>query len=222
MRARASPVGARAMGAPTRGAARAPRATLPELDARADARPIRPRHLVANEIIVVDDALTARDCARIVDAIGDDFAASSSRGPRHGEARRRNGRFAETSEAFARRLYERANVAATFGFEIDDAVGLNPNIRVYRYRAREHFGAHVDERVTALGRRSKYTALFYLSEDVEGGSTIFYDEVGEERCRVRPKIGRALYFRHGADMPEHEGEEVREGTKYVLRSDVLF
>ena len=111
MRARASPVGARAMGAPTRGAARAPRATLPELDARADARPIRPRHLVANEIIVVDDALTARDCARIVDAIGDDFAASSSRGPRHGEARRRNGRFAETSEAFARRLDERANVA---------------------------------------------------------------------------------------------------------------
>lgn len=34
----------------------------------------------------------------------------------------------EMSEAFARRLYERANVAATFGFEIDDVVGLNLNI----------------------------------------------------------------------------------------------
>ena len=214
MRARASPRLARA--------SRAPRATLPELDARDDARPLRPRHVVANEIIVVDDALTPRDCARIVDAIGDAFAPATS-GARRGEARRRNGRFAETSEAFARRLFERARVARTFAFEMDDAAGLNPNVRVYRYREGERFGAHVDERVTALGRRSKYTALYYLGgEDLEGGATIFYDEFGDERCRVRPKIGRALYFRHGADMPEHEGEEVRRGTKYVLRSDVLF
>ena len=214
MRARASPRLARA--------SRAPRATLPELDARDDARPLRPRHVVANEIIVVDDALTPRDCARIVDAIGDAFAPATS-GARRGEVRRRNGRFAETSEAFARRLFERARVARTFAFEMDDAAGLNPNVRVYRYREGERFGAHVDERVTALGRRSKYTALYYLGgEDVVGGATIFYDEFGDERCRVRPKIGRALYFRHGADMPEHEGEEVRRGTKYVLRSDVLF
>ena len=102
MRARASPRLARA--------SRAPRATLPELDARDDARPLRPRHVVANEIIVVDDALTPRDCARIVDAIGDAFAPATS-GARRGEARRRNGRFAETSEAFARRLFERARVA---------------------------------------------------------------------------------------------------------------
>jgi alpha-1,3-mannosyltransferase len=80
----------------------------------------------------------------------------------------------------------------------------------------------VDERVFARGYVSGYTALYYLSDACEGGRTIFYDERGDERCSVTPKIGRALYFRHGVDTPEHEGEEVRSGTKYVLRSDVLF
>jgi len=182
------------------------------------------RHLVDNEIIIVDDALSARACAAIVDAVErhDAFTESTSRGPRFGEAWRRNGRFAVEDAGFADALWNASGGRETFAFELADAKGLNPNIRVYRYRSSEHFGPHVDERVFARGYTSGYTALYYLSDACEGGRTIFYDERGRERCSVTPKTGRALYFRHGVDMPEHEGEEVRSGTKYVLRSDVLF
>jgi hypothetical protein len=195
--------------------------TLPRPDATTS-RKIR--HLVENEIIIVDDALSARACAAIVDAVerNDAFTESTSRGPRFGEAWRRNGRFAVEDAAFADALWDASGGRETFAFELADAKGLNPNIRVYRYRSSEHFGPHVDERVFARGFTSGYTALYYLSGACEGGRTIFYDERGDERCSVTPKAGRALYFRHGVDMPEHEGEEVRSGTKYVLRSDVLF
>ena len=187
------------------------------------------RHIFTNDILVVDDVLSPRECAAIVDAIEsrNAFAPSTSRGPKFGEAWRQNGRFAKESLEFARALWrttlERCG-GNPFDFDIDDAFGFNPNIRVYRYRGVEgdHFGPHVDERVRASGGLSKFTALFYLSEPTEGGRTIFYDERGEERCAIEPVVGRALFFRHGADLPEHEGEEVRGGVKYVLRSDVLF
>jgi hypothetical protein len=187
------------------------------------------RHVFTNDILVVDDVLSPRECAAIVDSIEsrNAFAPSTSRGPKFGEAWRQNGRFASESPAFANSLWktvlERCG-GNPFDFDIDDAFGFNPNIRVYRYRGVEgdHFGPHVDERVRASGGLSKFTALFYLSQPTEGGRTIFYDEHGEERCAIEPSVGRALFFRHGADLPEHEGEEVRGGVKYVLRSDVLF
>ena len=234
MRARASPPRAlsrvmgrkRASANATANARSKPRdVTLPKPNAASSPTCRKIRHLVDNEIIIVDDALSVRACAAIVDAVErsvDAFVKSSSRGPRFGEAWRRNGRFAAEDAAFADALWDASGGRETFAFELADAKGLNPNIRVYRYRSSEHFGPHVDERVFARGYVSGYTALYYLSDACEGGRTIFYDERGDERCSVTPKTGRALYFRHGVDTPEHEGEEVRSGTKYVLRSDVLF
>jgi len=214
--------------ASARARADASSARLPPLDDALAKRAPRPvRAVVPQEIFFVDDALPSPTCRAIIEHIerGHGFVRTTSRGPRHGEAWRVNGRFQADDEAFARALWRSARVADAFrehGAEIEDPVGLNPNIRVYRYVEGEHFGAHVDERVTALGRRSQYTMLLYLSEDVVGGHTIFYDARGRERCRVAPKTGRALYFRHGEELPEHEGEAVRGGIKYVLRSDVLF
>ena len=189
-------------------------------------------HVFLNDIIVVDGALTPRECQNIVGAIegrdSDGFELSTSRGPKYGEAWRKNGRFQREDEGFADALWKaltrRCGDTNIFDFDIDDALGFNSNIRCYRYRGSEgeHFGAHVDGRVRARGGQSKFTALFYLSEVEEGGRTIFYDERGEERCAIAPKTGRALFFRHGHDLPEHEGEMVHRGTKYVLRSDVMF
>ena len=220
--------------APTATSTRAPAVTpsLPSLARaverrrREDAAPNVVR-VLENEIIVVDDALSRATCEEIIRTIedGNGFAHATSRGPKYGEAWRSNGRYAREDETFARALWDAVDGKRTFEFELDDASGFNPNIRVYKYAGDtgDHFGPHVDERVTVRGRRSGYTALVYLSgEDVEGGCTIFYDYHGVERARVEPKTGRALYFRHGANLPEHEGELVRRGTKYVLRSDVLF
>jgi prolyl 4-hydroxylase len=57
------------------------------------------------------------------------------------------------------------------------------------------------------------TLLLYVNDGFEGGQTTFDDLV------VTPERGMALVFRHDLF---HAGEPVRGGTKYVLRSDVMF
>jgi len=57
--------------------------------------------------------------------------------------------------------------------------------------------------------------IVYLNDDFEGGDTVFPDD---DRT-VRPEIGKAILFspqlRHGADA-------VISGTKYILRTEVLY
>lgn len=55
---------------------------------------------------------------------------------------------------------------------------------------------------------------------VSGGSTRFLDK--KYPVEVKPETGLCLLFRQ--DVPEllHEGEEVKAGTKYILRTDVLY
>ena len=39
---------------------------------------------------------------------------------------------------------------------------------------------------------------------------------------VMPETGLALLHKHGDDCLLHEGRPVTAGTKYILRSDVIF
>jgi hypothetical protein len=55
--------------------------------------------------------------------------------------------------------------------------------------------------------------MIYLNDNFNGGATTFNDLV------VLPKKGMALVFYH---YFEHEGAEVTEGTKYVLRTDIMY
>lgn len=201
----------------------APAPALAPIDRRPLAA-LKRRNVAGDDIFTVDGVLTARECADIIRCIESNnaFAPSTSRGPAFGEAWRRNGRFQTDDDAFAKALWRSSGVGQFFKGGLDDASGLNPNIRVYRYVTGEHFGPHIDERVMAFGRWSAYTALFYLSDVEDGGRTIFYDAKGRPEHFVEPRVGRALFFRHGVHCCEHEGEQVRRGVKYVLRSDVLF
>lgn len=57
-----------------------------------------------------------------------------------------------------------------------------------------------------------------------GGATNFVSDKEENssstmRMGVIPMPGRVLMFEHRL---LHEGEEVKEGVKYVLRSDIMF
>lgn len=45
---------------------------------------------------------------------------------------------------------------------------------------------------------------------------------GKHVASVVPEAGLALLHLHGDDCLEHEAMEVRRGTKYILRSDVVF
>src|SRR5690606_5025335 len=57
----------------------------------------------------------------------------------------------------------------------------------------------------------------YLNDDFAGGETRFIQ--GDSHVDVKPKRGSALLFNHDT---LHEGKEVLSGTKYLLRTEVMF
>jgi len=91
---------------------------------------------------------------------------------------------------------------------------LNERFRIYRYDQYQTFRWHSDGRYARSDtEESKYTFMVYLNDDFEGGFTNFGD------IKVYPATGMALCFRHALS---HEGATVSRGTKYVLRTDVMY
>lgn len=73
--------------------------------------------------------------------------------------------------------------------------------------------------------RTTWTLLIYLST-CAGGETVFYPEPTRsnrkpEPVSVAPEMGMALLHRHGDQCLLHEGKEVLQGEKWVLRSDLV-
>ena len=115
------------------------------------------------------------------------------------------------------------------------ALGLNARFRFYRYREGDYFSPHTDgswpgsrmrdgEIVDdAFGDRwSQMSFLMFLSDGYTGGATRFH--LGEEVIDVRTPVGGVLCFPHGTH-PEHcvhSSTPIESGTKYIIRSDVLF
>ena len=92
-------------------------------------------------------------------------------------------------------------------------VQLNESFRFYRYDQNQRFKRHIDGRVEAHGLQSRLTFMVYLNADFQGGETKFDDVM------ITPKTGTALLFVH---EQKHESLPIISGTKYVLRSDVLY
>nr|WP_315204865.1 2OG-Fe(II) oxygenase [uncultured Albidiferax sp.] len=96
-------------------------------------------------------------------------------------------------------------------------VGLNDRLRLYRYRPGQRFTPHMDHWYQSSPTRiSLLTALVYLNEDFKGGETRFMEQV---ESVITPTTGSAVFFQHKV---RHEGCEVLEGTKYALRTDVMY
>jgi predicted 2-oxoglutarate/Fe(II)-dependent dioxygenase YbiX len=93
-------------------------------------------------------------------------------------------------------------------------IGLNERFRYYRYGPGQKFALHRDGSFRREnGEESKLTCILYLNDDFAGGETAVKDRV------VNPRQGMALIFRHEF---LHEGRPVLDGTKYVLRTDVMY
>ncbi|KAK2744423.1 hypothetical protein FQN57_004320 [Myotisia sp. PD_48] len=124
-----------------------------------------------------------------------------------------------------------------------EVLGLNPNIRIYRYTPGQFFGQHYDESIQLpfssppVKARTTWTLLIYLTTCV-GGETVFYPESlvknwngkgkgkaqhlqQPEPISVGMEVGMALLHRHGDECLLHEGKEVKEGEKWVIRSDLV-
>lgn len=102
-----------------------------------------------------------------------------------------------------------------FGWQL---AGLNERFRYYRYDVGQRFARHTDgyfERNPL--ERSHFTFMVYLNDGFEGGETAFHEN--RASLLVTPERGKALVFYH---RQLHEGMPVRQGRKYVLRTDVMY
>ena len=106
-----------------------------------------------------------------------------------------------------------------------ESVGLNERLRFYRYKGDEIFNMHYDGCFPrSSNEKSMFTFIIYLSDDFDNGETTFYTHQGKTVEKVKPVEGSCLLFYHGSHTlsPLHEGSKCFKGTKYVLRSDVMF
>lgn len=134
------------------------------------------------------------------------------------------------------RALDKAEARELFGGEV---LGLNGNIRIYRYQAGQFFDRHYDDSnhvafpsagaEGAAPAKTTWTLLLYLtapSTGCEGGETVFYPEAASKReAATAPvvaelEVGMALLHKHGKDCLLHEGREVTAGEKWVIRSDI--
>lgn len=96
-------------------------------------------------------------------------------------------------------------------------LGANERFRCYRYKPGMRFAPHRDGPfVRDENERSYYSFLIYLNEDFQGGETTF---LVEPETSITPETGMALFFQHPI---LHEGSVVTSGTKYVLRTDLMY
>jgi len=138
-------------------------------------------------------------------------------------------------EAFERSIFSRVEHL------IPSQIGGRPKSiqhrwAVVKYEPGQYMDPHIDGHVPdavrvgdairhAPGTRSYMTALFWLSDDVVGGETVFTFPQGGVWVKIPPKKGAALFFNHGQNAvsnPLHHGGSVESGIKYLVRADVIY
>ncbi|MRG95862.1 prolyl hydroxylase family protein [Polyangium spumosum] len=132
---------------------------------------------------------------------------------------RNNRRVMQDDPALAAKLWPRISAYVPSQLGVYRPVGLNERFRYYRYTPGQQFDWHRDGAfLRSQEEQSLLTLIFYLNDDCVGGTTDFMF-VTDDELRVTPQRGMALVFSHPL---YHRGAPVIEGTKYVLRTDVMY
>lgn len=194
--------------------------------------------VAADQILVIRSLFTANLCKTFVSFLSALPLTTTPGKPKRGEATRVNDRFQIDDPLFANTLWEQSGLQHLITSFDDDGtfsgkvLGLNPNIRIYRYRPGQFFDKHYDESnklhfgSSKIPAKTTWTLLIYLTT-CEGGETAFYPESPgkgfgtPDPIVVGLEVGMALLHKHGDDCMLHEGKEVKSGEKWVLRSDLV-
>jgi len=214
--------------------------------------------VLPDQIVTVPNLWTSTLCKTYVSFLSSLPLTTTPGKPKKGDAVRVNDRFQIDDPVFAERLWSgtalknlvlggtEGGLGLTPEAQVKlwggRVVGLNPNIRIYRYKQGQFFDQHYDDfnNVTIPGppstpAKTTWTLLLYLTSPAtgcKGGETVFYPEPEMSKkgkaknvdtpppVVVQLEVGMALLHRHGADCMLHEGREVLEGEKWVIRSDL--
>jgi predicted 2-oxoglutarate/Fe(II)-dependent dioxygenase YbiX len=174
--------------------------------------------VLTNDIFIIEDFWNLEECDDFIfksEAIGYEPATIETEGGQKVVTSvRNNNRVIYKDYELADILWLQLKPFAPKQIGYSKAVGLNELFRFYKYQPGQEFKRHRDQSyIRSEGEASYYTFMIYLNEDYEGGETNFGNLV------IQPKKGLALVFLHSL---EHEGRPVTKGTKYVLRTDIMF
>ena len=172
-------------------------------------------------ILLIPDILTPGKCEEWIHRIqaqGPEAAPiNTARGVMLDTQIRNNRRVIIDDETLAGELFERVKERVPQEIHGMCLSGVNERLRCYEYQMGQRFAPHSDGAFVRSDReQSWYTFMVYLNEGFEGGETVFFVE--PEKA-IKPRAGLGLLFQHPII---HEGAEVRAGTKYVVRTDLMY
>ncbi len=174
---------------------------------------------IHTEIFLIEDFLTVEECDAFLNRFEQE-QFEQAKVNLHGKQImrkdvRNNDRYIFFDQELAEELWEKTKPYMNKTFGSYEAIGLNEMFRVYKYTQGQRFKMHRDGSYHRNNKECSYFSfLIYLNDDFEGGETEFYGF-----STVKPKKGTVLIFRH---PHRHEGKELIKGTKYVLRSDIMY
>lgn len=161
----------------------------------------------------VDNVYSAEECDEFIALIERSSPVLASNNPLY----RDQDRVIRDDPGIASDLFRRLRPALPEKIGGLQLFGLNDRLRFYRYRPGQRFEPHMDHWYRPNERQvTLHTVLAYFNDDFEGGETRFQEQF--DRVLV-PKRGMVAVFQHKL---RHEGCAVRRGTKYAMRSDVIF
>ena len=173
---------------------------------------------ISDDIFLIMDFWTKEKCAAFIAKSEDkgyhESTIDTGRGHRIVKSMRNNKRVIYFDPELAADIWKDLSAFAPATIGNSTAVGLNEMFRFYKYNPGEEFKKHRDQSYIRDNLdASYYTLMIYLNDGFEGGETTFPDR------NVRPVTGMALIFLHSL---EHAGSPIKRGTKYVLRTDIMY
>ena len=182
--------------------------------------------LDSDKVVVIHDFLSSDECAALIQRSEGLVYEPGTVADVVIEDVRNNERVILDDPALAADLFDRSKPFLPAVIDGQGPTGFNERWRFYRYTPGQTFKPHRDGSYMRVKtwEESQVTFMIYLNDSMTGGETRFFADM-EHAFRQRPylsvspKKGMALLFLHSI---WHEGAVVQSGTKYVLRTDVMY
>lgn len=173
---------------------------------------------INNKVIIeIDDFLSSEDCDQILEKRFNLFTKANSHYPQY---YRNNNRIEEDNIELSHSLFKKLKEESID--ELEPTVALNTKLRFCQYQTDQMFSKHQDGVFFLDDKKcSSLSFVLYLNEEFSGGRTLFFEERNDAKHKymIRPQKGKLVVFDHTI---WHSGEQVNEGEKYILRSDLLM